>query len=366
MSLRVRLMTASVRYGDGFQLHTALSGTVSELDELYLLIEDDGAVVGLGEVRENVSYLTGLSSRQVRSHLLETLAKIDWQGLSDGGSGSEQLSPDIPPLPRALLDCTFADMAARQAGLPLAVHLGGSYAQAVDTNQCLQLSNPGTLVEQAGAYVGRGYRKIKLRVGAGDVADDIKKLKALRDGFGSDIELAVDANGTWPAQQALDVLPRLAPFDLAYIEQPVPPGDMQALEHAVACTPAPIMLDESASSLKAVQDIAASGIDVWVHLKLVKMGGCTDLMAAAALLQQNDTPFMIGQMNEGGAATAAAVHCVMAARPHFAELYGADGLIDDPVTGVRYHDGKVEVPNAPGLGVSLDADQCTLLWETFT
>ncbi len=365
MSLRVRLLAASVRYGDGFQLHTALSGAVSQLDELYLLIEDDGAVIGLGEVRENVSYLTGLSTGQVRSYLLETLAEFNWPDLSDGGSASVPLSSELPPLPRALLDCTFADMAARQAGLPLAAHLGGTYAQAIDTNQCLQLSNPGTLVEQAEVYVERGYRKIKLRVGAGDIADDIKKLKALRDRFGSDIELAIDANGTWPMQQALDTLPKLAPFNLAYIEQPVPPGDMQALERAAACAPAPIMLDEAASSLKAVHDIVAAGIDVWVHLKLVKMGGCTDLMAAAALLQQNDIPFMIGQMNEGGAATAAAIHCVMAARPQFAELYGADGLIDDPVTGVSYHDGKVEVPNAPGLGVSLDPDQCTLLWETF-
>ena len=112
-------------------------------------------------------------------------------------------------------------------------------------------------------------------------------------------------------------------------------------------------------------DLSNAGLGVQVHLKLVKMGGCTDLMAAAALLHEHGIKFMIGQMNEGGAATAAAVHCVMAARPHFAELYGADGLIDDPVSGVHYRDGRVEIPNAPGLGVSLDPDRCTLLWETF-
>ena len=365
MTLRVRLLAASVRYGDGFQLHTALSGAVAQLDELYLLIEDGEAVVAFGEIRENVEYLTGLSRRQVRSYLVDTIAKIEWAALSDGETATTELPPDLPSLPRALLDCTFADMAARRAGVPLAVHLGGTFAPAVETNQCLQLSNPGTLIEQAESYVERGFRKIKLRVGAGDIEADLHRLTALRDRFGDDIELAIDANGIWPADRVADALARLEPFDLVYIEQPVPPGDMRALERAVERAPAPIMLDESASSLDAVRDIIDTGLGVWVHLKLVKMGGCTDLMAAAALLHAHGVRFMIGQMNEGGAATAAAVHCVMAARPHFAELYGADGLVDDPVTGVRYHDGKVEVPNAPGLGVCFDPDQCTLLWETF-
>ena len=78
---------------------------------------------------------------------------------------------------------------------------------------------------------------------------------------------------------------------------------------------------------------------------------------------RNDIPFMIGQMNEGAGATAATVHCVMAAKPQFAELYGADGLIDDPVSGITYRDGCVEVPRVPGLGVSFDPSNCDCLWE---
>jgi len=62
-------------------------------------------------------------------------------------------------------------------------------------------------------------------------------------------------------------------------------------------------------------------------------------MAAARRLTDAGIPFMIGQMNEGAAATAAALHVACATSPAFAELYGADGLIDDPVSGVSYTAG---------------------------
>ena len=72
---------------------------------------------------------------------------------------------------------------------------------------------------------------------------------------------------------------------------------------------------------------------------------------------------MIGQMNEGAAATAAAYHCTIATNPAHAELYGADGLIDDPVRGVSYANGTIRVEPTPGLGVQIDTRNRETLWE---
>ena len=74
-------------------------------------------------------------------------------------------------------------------------------------------------------------------------------------------------------------------------------------------------------------------------------------------------PYMVGQMNEGGGATAAAVHCAMATGPRFCELYGADGIIDDPVQGISYKNGSVAVARGAGIGVDLDRSSLGLLWE---
>ena len=63
---------------------------------------------------------------------------------------------------------------------------------------------------------------------------------------------------------------------------------------------------------------------------------------------------MIGQMNEGGAATAATLHVACATSPAFAELYGADGLIDDPVSGISYDNGTVRANGTFGFGVAFN------------
>lgn len=365
MNWHVRLLSASVHYAEGVQLHTALSGPVSALDELYLLIEDGDTLVALGEIRENVEYLSGLPAHRVRGYLVEALSQIDWTDLCDGNRKTilAAIAP-LPALPRALLDCTLLDLDARARGLPLAKHVSGEFAGAVETNQCLQLTTPKPLVETAQDYVVRGFRQLKLRVGGGSFDHDVTRLHELREHFGANIALAIDANGKWTMDQAVQYLPQLAPFDLAYIEQPVPTGDWTRLARVIDTSPAPIMLDESAASLEAVRDIVSSRLGVWLHLKIPKLGGITPLLEAAALLNDNAIPFMVGQMNEGGAATAAAVHCVQATRPRFAELYGADGLVDDPVRGVLYGQGTVEVANTPGLGVTLEPEKCICLWET--
>ncbi len=72
---------------------------------------------------------------------------------------------------------------------------------------------------------------------------------------------------------------------------------------------------------------------------------------------------MIGQMNEGTIPTAAAGHVAAAVRPAFAELYGADGLVDDPAAGLAYADGRLILADAPGLGVSFDPGRARLIRE---
>ena len=93
------------------------------------------------------------------------------------------------------------------------------------------------------------------------------------------------------------------------------------------------------------------------------IGGIDPLLGAARRLRAANIPVMVGQMNEGGGATAAAVHCAMALEPKYCELYGADGIIEDPVRGVTYRNGSVELPRGAGIGVDLDRDTATLLWE---
>ncbi len=132
-----------------------------------------------------------------------------------------------------------------------------------------------------------------------------------------------------------------------------------------ANSPMPLMLDEGLRSADGVAELCAQRHDrLWAHLKLVKLGGIAPTVAAARQLAAAGVPYMVGQMNEGAAATAAALHVACAVAPRFAELYGADGLADDPVAGIAYAEGEVTASGHPGLGVSLDISQSQHIWSS--
>jgi L-alanine-DL-glutamate epimerase-like enolase superfamily enzyme len=362
--MRVSLHAAELQYGGGLVLHTASSGSVAHLTELYLCLRD-GERCGIGEVRTNIAYLNGLASETVIAAAIATASTVDWSREPAELLNAMPERVGWPAPVRMLIDCALHDLAARDAGVSLTAWIGGGETGPTiyPTNQTLFWSSHESFLAQAQAYVERGYRDLKLRVGVGDICEDLRRIAALRERFGGTVKIAADANGRWSEAVALGNLRELAKFDLAYVEQPVPAGDWGLIKRLAAVSPVPLMLDEGLASALDVERVCGFGGRVLAHLKLVKFGGIAPLMTAARELRAARVPFMIGQMNEGGAATAAALHCACAARPAFAELYGADGLANDPTRGISYCGGEVQADGGPGLGVIFDATKTHLIWE---
>lgn len=117
------------------------------------------------------------------------------------------------------IDLALWDVFARRQHLPLWRLLGGQssrikvYASSI---------NPGGAPQTAEAALKRGHRALKLKVGFG-AETDLANLAALRAIVGAGM-LAVDANQCWSVDQALEMLPRLAAFDLPWLEEPVMAG----------------------------------------------------------------------------------------------------------------------------------------------
>jgi len=362
--LRVSLHSADLHYGGGLVLHTASSGSIPHLTEIYLRL-DDGETIGIGEVRANIAYLNGFAEATVVECAAGAVGEVDWtrDPVDLIATMAEWGAPLIAPV-RSLIDCALHDFVARRQHLTVAAWLGAAEQKVVrETNQTLFWSSFEEFLAQAQAYVDRGFRDLKVRVAAADFAEDLRRIAVLRARFGTQVKIAADANGRWSAAEALEKLDALAVYDLAYVEQPVPPGDWGAVDCLADRSPLPVMLDESVATQDDVARICAYGGRVLAHLKLVKLGGIAPTVAAARRLSNAGVPFMIGQMNEGAAATAAALHVACATLPAFAELYGADGLIDDPVSGVLYTAGTVHTGHASGLGVAFDAAATHLIGD---
>lgn len=364
MGVTVRLAEARLHYGAGLKLHTAASGGVDALREIYLTVEFDGAVAANAAVRVNVTYLSGIPEEAAVADIRAAVAGLDWS------TDFEKLLVCLPdlagarlPLSRDLVDCTLHDGLARRAGQPLAAWLGGPLGSRVATNQTLFWSDRETMLRLAGRYVERGFRSLKLRCGLAPFAEDLRRLSALRDAFGAGIDLSLDVNGRWTEEEAIANFSALDAFGLEYVEEPLSRQDWAGLKRLSARTAIPIMLDESVSSRAAVEELARGKAAQGAHLKLVKLGGIAAVMSAAATLRDAGIEVMVGQMNEGGLATAAAAHCALAAEAPRTELYGADGLLDDPAPGLRYESGFLHLTGAPGLGLDADPHKLKTIWE---
>lgn len=352
----VRLYRSSLTYA-GLTVHTASSGPIAGLDTLHLELAD-GPHRAVGEVRINCAYLNGYEPEYLLQAVRGAIETLDWEAPPDTLRATVAKSAWPAPV-RMLFDIALWDLTARQANLPLAHILSGEKrAPTHATNQTLFLSDEDMFDLQVERYISRGFRDLKLRVGQ-DIEADCARHSRIRAKFGDGVKLAADANGAWSALDAPARLTALAPYELAYVEQPIAAGDWQAMTRLAASAPMPVMLDESLASyddVKALTEHATAGArKLQGHLKLIKLGGLTPALAAARALTEARIPFMIGQMNEGAVATSAALHLAAATRPLHAELYGADGLVNDPAEGLTYADGRVAVGECPGLGLTFRA-----------
>lgn len=360
--MKARLWRSDLHYAE-VTLHTAASGAVNALDTLWLTLDEKG-VQGTGEVRLNIAYLHGYSPEAVLRNLRQVLTGWNWQqAAADLLQATHAADSGLLAPSKMLLDIALHDLLARQQQQSLAAWLGAPQAEAAfSTNQTLFWGSETQMLAQAGRYVERGFTQLKLRTGIADFATDLARLNRLRQQFGDRISLAIDVNGQWSLSEAHRAFPQLKALQLSYIEQPLAPTQDASLVELMGYD-IPVMLDESLNSSAAIDWLAEAGGRLWGHLKLVKLGGIAPTLAAARRLQAASVPFMIGQMNEGHAATAAALQLCRVLQPAFAELYGADGLIDDPVSGLRYQHGQIATDNYPGLGVHFDAARATFLQE---
>jgi L-alanine-DL-glutamate epimerase-like enolase superfamily enzyme len=311
---------------------------------------------GAGEIRTNIAYLTGLDGGRLRDAAVGAVRRFPW-GMARPAALLERLDAELGEVPsgaRLLVECVLQDAAAREAGTSIAARLtdrpGGAIVRA--TNQTIFRADPDAAVGRAAAYVERGFLDLKLRVGFGDLDREILTLRRLRARLGPAVRLSADANGRLDRAQALRLAAVLAELGADYLEQPLPAGDTAGLQDLARAAPLPVMLDESAGDLAAVERIVHWDVPVLVHLKLAKLGGIDRLCAAAARLRTAGLGYMVGQMNEGALATAVALQAAVATDAPRAELYGADGLVDDPCQGLRYGRGTVEAETL-GVGVRL-------------
>ena len=211
---------------------------------------------------------------------------------------------------------------------------------------------------QLRGYVERGgFRAVKMRVGAmdGDVMTSVRRVRAARAGVGDGVEIMADAHGTFGVAEAKRFCREVADCRLAWFEEPVTADDKRGCAEVRAGTDIPIAAGESEFTRFDFRDLAdLRAVDVF-QPDLAICGGITEGMRIAALAGA----YQLGLAPHlwGGALMFAAGLQVCAASPSAFILeysLGANPMLHElaeetfPVV-----DGEVEIPDRPGLGVTV-------------
>ena len=315
-----------------------------------------GECTAMSEPTYTSEYVDG-AHHVMRNHLLPRL-------LSPPHITAEAVGPALAtvkghPMAKAALEMAVLDAELRSSGMSLARRLGG-VRETVEAGVAVGMAGSASeLLDVVGAYLETGYRRVKLKVAPGW---DVEPVREVRARFG-DVMLQVDANGAYrPGDDAH--LAQLDAFDLAMIEQPFPPDELAAHADLALRLRTPICLDESITSAAAAATAITIGAVSVVNVKAGRVGGYLEAQRVHDVCVRANVPVWCGGMLETGLGRAANV--ALSSLPGFTlpgDLSASDRYYRiDVTTPFVLHDGRLQVPVGPGLGVEVLTDvldECT-------
>ncbi|MFF0090111.1 dipeptide epimerase [Streptomyces canus] len=320
--------------------------TMTAREAVWLTLDHEG-LSGHGEAVTSVYY--GLDA----DTLVRLLSAVDLTRFARPESALEALrqgelaSPRaVPPAVTAAVESALLDLVGKRANTPVHRLLGTPEPPAAATARTIGITSPLHAAAEARRLAARGFQIIKVKAGTPDPEDDVERVRVIRDAAPG-ARLLLDPNGAWTVRQAQALLPRFADLGVQAVEQPLAPGDPEALGALAERSPLPVIADEDAVSLEDVRRLA--GRVHGVNVKLAKCGGVQAALRIAESIEGSGTELMLGCLTASTLGLAPAVH--LADRARWTDLDGHLLLAHDPWSGIGGTDGVVRANGLPGLGV---------------
>ena len=327
--MQIAAQKVTLRLAETF---TISRGSEDEADVVQVEVRR-GAASGFGEAAPIDRYSESAAS---------ALAWLEQVTLGDDPFALDEIFDSMPrgeQAARAAVDGALYDLQGKLTGRPV-YQLLGVRPVGPPTSWTIWLGDPDDMARRTEKIAGRGFRRLKLKLGGFDGLD-VERVKAVRSA--TDLPLMCDANEAWTLDEALEVIPQL---DVEYCEQPLKAGDPDGPKLKQR-SPVPIYVDEDCHTLADVAACAerAHGINI----KLAKSGGIREGVRMANAARALGLGVMLGCMVESGLGIAAGAH-ISSLMDHV-DLDGNLLLAQDPWRGVDFVDGVQRPSTRPGLGV---------------
>jgi len=205
-------------------------------------IETAGGVVGLGYIQPLNGGLRTLETcvHELLKPLLlgQDVTHVErlWQTMWQSTYTQGRMGLSVMAL--SLLDIALWDAHAKHAGLPL-YKLWGAHAEVLPIygSGCFRGLGGDGMIEKARRYVERGFSAIKMQVAhLHSLADDVDHVRRMREAMGDGIEIMIDVNQGWTADVAIAMARKFEPYDVYWLEEPVPAHDFAGYRRVAAAT----------------------------------------------------------------------------------------------------------------------------------
>jgi L-Ala-D/L-Glu epimerase len=252
------------------------------------------------------------------------------------------------PAAKVAISAALHDLIGKRLGLPVWRMWGLDSASAPRSSFTIGIDEVEVMRQKVREAANYGILKIKV-----GTPHDEAILRMIRD-EAPDKTIRVDANTAWTAKQAIAALPMLQEYGVEFVEQPLPPADLEGLRQLRSVSPLPIIADESC--LRASDVATLYGVVDGVNIKLAKCGSLRAAIRIVHAARALGLEVMLGCMIESTLGIAAAVQ--LAPLVDYVDLDGAALLADDPFQGPGLEaDGTLRFNTEPGLGVTRGSDE---------
>ena len=245
---------------------------------------------------------------------------------------------------RAAVSGALHDMMGKRLGVPVYKLWGLDPAASPPTSFTIAIAPDEPTLRQRVAEAAQ-YPVLKLKLGT---SWDERIVHVVRE-LAPDKVLRVDANAAWTPKSTLRMVPLLQELGVEFVEQPLPPDDLDGLRFVRERSSLPIIADESCLVASDIPKLAGA-VD-GINIKLAKCGGLREALRMIATARAHDMLVMAGCMIESSLGITAAAQ--FAPLLDCADFDGAALVSNDPYVGATIGGGVIRLPEQAGLGVRL-------------
>jgi muconate cycloisomerase len=335
--------------------------TVARADNVLVRIEADDGLTGWGEAA-SAPTMTGETVASMVAAVNYLAPALIGREIGDvaGARTAMEARMYANHGAKAAIEIALHDLAGRTGGAPVHTLLGNKRRTRLPLLGVIGGGDFDGDVADAAAKKAKGFTVFKIKVGVDGPEKDATRTRAICEVLGSDCLISADANQGFTTEQAITFVRAVADAGLDFLEQPVAAHDLAGMAAVAAASPVAIGADEGIHSADDIARHRAQSAARGVSLKSIKLGGLRGMRDAARLADDLEMRVNVScKTGESSIGCAAALH-VAAVMPNVA--WGLTlthtGLAEDVTqAAVEVRSGFAEVPDGPGLGITVDEDR---------